>query len=48
MARWFASVLVVLCAACGSYLPVPAVLEKSEQGTVMRLSVAAPVREPRY
>ena len=45
MARWCAGVLVVLCAACGSYLPVPEVLEKNEQGTVMRLSVAAPVRE---
>lgn len=40
MTRCFAGVLVVLCAACGSYLPVPAVLEKNERGTVMRLSVA--------
>src|SRR5687768_5324292 len=61
MARLSAGVLVVLCAACGSYLPapgpaappysprrallVPKVLEKNEQGTVMRLSVAAPVTE---
>ena len=45
IARWFAGVLVVLCAACGTYLAVPAVLEKTEQGTVMQLSVAAPVRE---
>jgi hypothetical protein len=45
MARLLSGVLVVLCAACGSYLPVPDLLEKNENGTVMRLSVAAPVRE---